>query len=225
MSGTANPPTTDDQKTEPDPNPEPKPGDDGPTFGQEDLDAIAGKARSQGRSATLKEVADELGMSIEDAKKFIADKKAEDREKLDENERLRVEAEELRQQAAQQLAEAQAATLRANVSMALNQAGEDTAPVRSDRSDLATDLAIRYSQEAPDGEDPAVWAAAKVRETTPEWFRSSESTDPITPPSAGGTPRAGGSPAPSGADPKPVDTKSKYQEWKDRNKIRPLKST
>jgi len=226
VSGTAADSTdTNDPKpdeTKPDPKPDNAPADDEKKIPQTKVDEIAGAARNQGRQATLKEVADELGMSLEDAKKFIADKKTEDRSKLEEHERMKVEAQELQEQAAKQMAEAQAATLRANVSSALNRAGEGTASVREDRRDRAIEEAIRLAPGAPDGEDRAAWAATKVRETTPEWFGSSDETDPNDADRRGGTPPAGGSPKPSGDGAKPVDTKSKYQQWKDRNKLRPL---
>lgn len=226
MSGTAENDSSKDVKdseeeTGPETNPE-----TGKAFTQKELDDIAGKSRSQGRQSTLKEVAEELGMSVTDAKKFIDAAKTAEREQLEEHERIRLEAEELKATAQEELAQAKAATLRASVTVALNTTSDDSGPLRADVGEKAQEMvietAIRKAAEAPEGEDPVAFGTAYVREASPEWFGTSDgsSQDSV---SKGSTPKAKGSPA---AKKQSVesDPKSRYDEWKSKRKLRPLNS-
>lgn len=158
-------------------------GDDGAKFTQADLDAHIGKAKGAAKSATKREVAELLGMSLEEAQKLLTEQAETKKASMDEAERAKLEAEEIRQKAETAMAEAARATTEANVRSALL-SGET--PIRGDRLDLAVTLALPVAS-SDDHEDPIAAAVAFVTESSPEWFGTGSEEDDDTDDKSTGT--------------------------------------
>ncbi len=165
------PPTTDPPVEPPAPS-EPK-------FTQQDLDKIAGEARSKGRTSAEKEFLEKLGVSNVDeaiaaltaAKEAEEAKKTESQRLTEENERLRAEAERATETAKRTI-------VATRVENALRDAG-----IKPERIPHAIKLAnlegVTVEGSEVTGVDEAV---AAVKEASPEWFGST-----APPPQIGGT--------------------------------------
>lgn len=119
-------------------------GDDGRTFTQADLDRIAGQARTEAKRTAARELAEQLGCTVEDAKaKIAAAAAAEDAEKTDAQ-RAREAADAEKAAAATERAEAARERLAAKVERHLLRAGVD---------EKALDRAHRLIDVDPDASD------------------------------------------------------------------------
>lgn len=119
-------------------------GDEGKTFTQADLDRVAGAARAEAKRAAARELAEQLGCTVDEAKaKIAAAAAAEDAEKT-EAQRAREAADAEKAAAATERAEAAKERLAAKVERHLLRAGVD---------EKALDRAHRLIDVTPDASD------------------------------------------------------------------------
>jgi DNA-binding transcriptional MerR regulator len=139
-------------------------------FTQAELDEIVSKrVRSATRTATeakAKEIADLLGVPLEQAKELVEKHKQADEATKTEAERLRDEAARDRAEAQALMSEALKSKQEADLSRSLL---SGATPVRTERLELATRLALQLVDD--DAEDPLGAAIEAVREASPEWFQ------------------------------------------------------
>lgn len=164
------------------------------TFSQSDLDSYAGRRAAEARRAAEKELAESLGVPLDQAKRIISDaKKAED-EKKSEADRLRDEAQAAKAAADAAKAEAAADRMAARIERALVQA-----KVRDDRLDKA----VRLLDVPSDASVEDVVAAVEAfKNDTPEFFGGANENDE---PKGG---KGGPKPPPSDPQGKPKPPKS-----------------
>lgn len=192
ISGGAEP-EPDDPKPDPkpdDPKPsDPKPDDD-KRFTQADLDKAAAAARREGKRSAAEDLAKELGISVEDAKKVIADaKKAED-EKKDEATKAREAADAEKAAAEREKTEAAKERHAVKVERALLKAGID--PDKTER--VAKLVEVEVGAEA----DEIETAVETLKSDIPTLFaETDEETEDDKP--TGSDPK-GKQPKPKGGD-------------------------
>lgn len=156
-------------------------------FDQDAVNRMLAREKDQGEKAAMSAVAEKLGMSIDDAKAFIEQKKQADQAAMSEADRRLAEATERENKAAQREAAAAVREHEAAVSAALLQARLD--PDRLARA--------RKLVEADPGADEKTIADAvtQLKKDEPAWFAAVAAGPPAGDP---GTPAAGGAPAPRG---------------------------
>lgn len=149
-------------------------GTDDKAMSQDDVNRLLGKTRSEAKRAAQKEIADELGISVEEAKALLTKQREADEAQMTEAEKIRAEAEKMKTDAEATVARAWATQVEAEVTKAMLTPGEkdDDHPVRADRLALATRLALPEMRDAtPETlDEAAVSAVALVRSSSPEWF-------------------------------------------------------
>lgn len=104
------------------PAPEPKPTEE-KTFTQADLDKYAARARSEGKKSATNEVAEALGIPVEDAKKIIAAHQEAEAAAKTEAERARDEAAAAKAEADKAKADAAQELFKAKLERKLTRAG------------------------------------------------------------------------------------------------------
>lgn len=131
---------------------------DEPKVPQSKVNDIATRERQQGERSAIAKVAEELGMSVEDAKKFIKDAKNADRQKMSEADRKLDEAAEKEAAAVRREEAAALRELNADVRATLIEAGVPRA--RADKAARLLDL--------KPGDDAKTITAA-VEDLKPDW--------------------------------------------------------
>ena len=168
-------------------------------FTQADLDRVAGRARSEGRSTALAEVTEKLGgLSIDDAKAAIDAKAEADNAALSDAERARNEAAADRDAAAREKAEAAKERLATKVERKLIAAGVGqgiTDDADGSKAAAAIARATRLIQLDPEADEAAIEAEiAAVKADVPALFAA---------PTGSGTPPPPGSKPPPPPPPPP----------------------
>lgn len=136
-------------------------------FTQEDLDRIAGSARTEGRTVAERELLKSLGVSDLDAAKSLlkAAKDAEDAQKT-ELEKAQAEVERLKTEAESARTEAHVSRATSALEIALRDAGIN--PERAEAAKRLVDLStLKVEGTTVEGIDAAV---AELKTTSPEWF-------------------------------------------------------
>lgn len=162
--------------------------------------SIGAKEKAEGKAAAQRELQEALGMSPEDAKKFIDDAKAKQREGMEEADRKLAEATEKETVATTRLAEAAKRELNAEVRAQLVEEGMTKAQ--------AAVVIPMVGVDVKDWDEAKVTEAiAQLKTTLPQLFTSETSppppgqTLPSAPPGAGpvdSTPRGQTPPPPPG---------------------------
>lgn len=150
-------------------------GNGGRKFTQAELNAAARKDRTRGRNAALQEVAETLGMSVEEAKEFIEKKRADDDSTLSEAEKKLKAAEDRDRKAAER--EARAARREREATAVAALAAEGVKFERDDDGNLVgkgAKLVKLVTADLDDDADAGVIAAAvdELKVDTPELFTS-----------------------------------------------------
>lgn len=162
------------------------------TFTQADLDRAAGARAAEAKRKAEKDIADALGVSVEEAKQIIADRRTADDQDKSDAQKAKDAADRAKAEADTAKADAQRERMSARIERALMRE-----KVRDDRLDSS----IKLLEVAPDATDEEVTAAVVAfKESTPEFFGEAD-------PDNGG--KGGGGNLPPG-DPKgkPVPKKS-----------------
>jgi hypothetical protein len=193
--------------------------DDGSSDAQALADKAAAKARRQSASVTKKEIAETLGMSVEDAAAIIKAKQdADDKEKSDAQKATEA-AQAASVEAAEMIAKAHETETRASLKIALLSPGVDPEKEPAcplDRVDDVIGMALPLALASDDEDDPIAAAIVKLRESSSWVFQSSAepSTEGKPPPSPPGPGRKLGERTPvSKSD---DDVKSKVDKWRER---------
>lgn len=169
----------------------PKPSGDQPfrTFAdQKEFDSHAAGIKREAERNAAKALAEQLGMTVEEAKKVLTERQEAEQAKLTEVERREKAAADKEAAAAQREAEANRKARLADVSLALTTTG-----VRPDRVTYATNAVMA---DLPEDADPEAITAtvAKVKEAIPEFFgEAPQGTQKPPAPHLGGPPRNNGS--------------------------------
>lgn len=171
------------------------------TYTQRDLNRIAKREKEQGRKAALQQVADDLGMTVEEAKTFMEEANARSGKDTEDASKAKTRAAEKEKKAAALLVEAIEIRNSARVAAKLTAAG--LAPKLAER--LASTVDIDLTDDDLDDDDIAD-AIDELREDTPALFPSTNGTaddddEPGTPrPPKDSTPRGKRRPPAKGTD-------------------------
>jgi len=176
------------------------PAQDEPRFTQAELDRVAGQTRAEAKRKAEQDVANALGVPLDEAKAIIAERqqrveaeKTEAQKATEAANKARSEADDAKKTAAQE-------TLRARAVVALVKA-----KLNPDRLDRATVLLLADVDADADA-DAVDAAATKLAEETPEWFTG----EAAQPPPANGNP--GGAPPRGQSDAKGLDAGRKRSQ-------------
>jgi hypothetical protein len=134
-----------------------------PAFTQADIDRERKAAEKAGKTAAAQELAAQLGVPLEDAKRFIAERQAAEDAKKDEATKAREEADKAKAEADQAKAEAAAVTRKAHATLALARTG-----VPQDRLEDAMTLLL--ANLAAEADEDAITAAAEKLKTDKPWL-------------------------------------------------------
>ncbi len=151
------------------------------TFTQEQVTAIGAREKSEGRNAALREVSDQLGMSVEDAKTFLAAAKAADDANKTEAQRALDAATTARAEAETARSEAAADRHAARVERLLTTSGAANVAVAARALDVtvgADEAAVSAAIEQLKTDAPGLFGAA------PSAPHTDPSRPPATPPAA-----------------------------------------
>ena len=156
------------------------------TFTQDEVNAVAAREAAEAKRQATKEVADRLGVSVEDAERIIKEHQDRESAALTEAERREREAEARERAAAEREAAAVRRERDARVRAALLSGDKPCRPER-------VDMAVPAITIADDADDTALSAAVdEYREKVPEFFtqvsQQQQQTPPGTPSSTPGTP-------------------------------------
>lgn len=158
-------------------------GSDGPQFTQAQVNDIAAREKNEGKRAVQREIAEQLGMTVEEAKAFIEKAKADELERMSEADRKLAEADERERQAQKALAEAAEARREARVQANLTRAG---VPVEQ------VEMVARLIDPSIESDEDIATAVASIKEQLPQMFQPKGSpgaggyTPPKAPPGSGG---------------------------------------
>lgn len=165
-------------------------GDPPKTFTQAELDKLAGRRAAEAKKAAAKEIADQLGVTVDQAKKIIADAQAADDAKKTDTDRALEAAKAAQAEAEQARADAARERFAAKVERRLTAAGVPEA---------ALARAARLITVDPDADDDALAADIDaLKADLPALFQPAANDDssaggkPKPPPSTGAKPPAGG---------------------------------
>lgn len=157
--------------------------DDGaPSLSQAQLNKLMTKEKRAGERAARKAIADELGVSIDEAKSILEAARKREADEADEVTRATSEAEQARQELASERKARQRAELRSQLQEALSvhtDAEGNAMPIRPERVKLALRLGLDTALGLEDG-DPEERVEAAVESLfadSPEWFGSRGSGD------------------------------------------------
>jgi membrane protein involved in colicin uptake len=159
-------------------------GTDGPKYTRQQLDSQIGRAAKKARQDAAKELADQLGMSVADAKAFIEAKRKAEQESMSEADQKLAQAQQIQAQA--EAAMAEAATAKRDAKVTLKLAAAQVKP-------KAIGLVVPALGLEPDADDDDIDAAiARVRDDLPELFAGTNDDGSGKPPPSsnnGGTRR------------------------------------
>jgi hypothetical protein len=117
---------------------------DEPKFTKSDIDAAGTGARKKGEAAAKKAIAEQLGVSVEEAAKIIAANRKAEEDALSDAEKAKLEAETDRQEAAREKREARVERITTKIERALSKAGMDDDLI----DDMAPVILSRVGDEA-----------------------------------------------------------------------------
>lgn len=193
-------------------------GDDGGkgerTFTQAEVDKLVGKAKGTTKTAAKRDIAEALGMSVEDAAAILKERAEAQEAEMSDAEKLKAEADKLAREAAAAKAEARTAQLDAMARSALL---SGDAPLQSDRMELALPLVLKEMDADTDDDAEALAEAVEwLREKSGEWFGSADDDDDTE----GSRNRPPGNTGRNGAERKKgkKTAKTRAQEMLERNK-------
>lgn len=147
-------------------------GNDARTFSQAELDRIATREKEQGKQAGMREVAETLGVSIDEAKRIIAEKKSADEEQKTEAQRARDAAEAEKTAAIQAKADAEAERHATRIERALVRSG---LAVPDKDGDEFISSAVKLVPAEVGADDDAIKAAVdKLKTTVPALFGAAQ---------------------------------------------------
>lgn len=200
---TPTPPAPDPTTAPPPPAPAPAPPR---TFSQDEVNSIATREKAQGERAANAAVAEALGMTVEDAAKVIADKKARDDAEKSELDKANEQVNTL----TDQVAKASGETLSAQTARLV-----DHAIIRAGVSDLDQVSAIGGLVKVEADEvnvDTVVAAVEQVRETFPQLFDDTGTGAPKP------APKPGVNSNPTGNPPRPAGAEDAFSRGMERGK-------
>jgi ribosomal protein L13E len=136
-----------------------------------DLDKYKGTARKEGREAASRELADQLGVSVDEAKQIISDHRKREEAQKTELDKANERIKELESKSQTTAEKAAARIKKTELKLALRNEG-----INPERLDMAVRLADLDSLEVDDegnvaGLEDVVKA---VSEASPEWFTTTE---------------------------------------------------
>jgi hypothetical protein len=137
------------------------------TFTQKDLDKYAGTARKEGRKATERELAEKLGVSIEEAQQIVRDYRDQQEKQKTELDREKEARQKAEKAAAERERKANERIIASELRLALAQAG-----INPERMKLALKFADTSEVKVDDeGNVEGIEAVAEaVKDASPEWF-------------------------------------------------------
>lgn len=168
-----------------DPNPEGTPGSTPPaprTFTQDEVTAMMTREKADGRSAATREIADKLGMSIDDATSLLAAAKAADDANKTQAQRDAAAAADAKAEAEKAKADALADRHAARVERLLGSAGAANVTVAARAIDVAVgadDATVTAAIDKLKTDAPGLFSAAPTAPHT------DPSKPPATPPAKG----------------------------------------
>jgi hypothetical protein len=165
---------------------------------QKEFDSHANGIKKAAQREAEKAIADQLGCTIDEAKQFLADRKAAEEAALTELQKREQAATKREQDAAAREATAAARERKAAMTLALTASDP---PVIASRIQYALNLAMA---DLPEDADDEVIAATvvRVREAIPEFFGAAPANGTGKPPAPhlGGPPRNNGASQPTGIE-------------------------
>lgn len=148
-------------------------GGDGRTFTQDELSRYTTKSARQAAAKARRDLAEQLGVSLEDAAKIIRDHREAEEQTKDEITKAREAAAAATTQAAALEQDLKRERLSRQVGAALLKRDGDKPGCDPEVVDTITDLAVSFAIDAPDGEDdPVAWAVSQARTRIPHVFTS-----------------------------------------------------
>jgi multidrug efflux pump subunit AcrA (membrane-fusion protein) len=147
-------------------------GDQGKLLAQADVDRIVKRERSAAERKARQQLADELGISIDEAKKLIEDRKAADESQKTEAQRATEAANAAKAQAEAAVRQARQTRIGYELRAALLDGTDEEPGIRRDRMDMALEMVLPTLADVDDeGLGDAVReAVATFRGKVPEFF-------------------------------------------------------
>jgi hypothetical protein len=182
-------------------------GDGGKTFTQDDLNRIATREKAEGRKAALAEVAEQLGVSVDDAKALLAKAKADEDKTKSEADKEREKAAKEREDAARDREAAKGEVHQARLERAFAREGLDL----TDDGAKAGRVLRMVTVEAGATYDEVLADVQTIKKDFPGLFGEDAGGD------GKGKRKAPGS-DPKGAPPKPTGGEDKFSAGGERAK-------